>query len=32
MKIVDVTSLVLRSYEYPKGGWVLVRVKTDLDR
>ena len=29
MQIVDVTSTVLRSYEYPNGGWVLVRVRTD---
>ncbi|MCZ6680084.1 MAG: hypothetical protein O7E52_22875, partial [Candidatus Poribacteria bacterium] len=29
MQIVDVTSLVLKSYEYPNGGWVLVRVKTE---
>jgi L-alanine-DL-glutamate epimerase-like enolase superfamily enzyme len=29
MKIVDLTSTVLKSYEYPHGGWVLVRVRTD---
>jgi len=28
MSIVDVTSTVLRSYEYPFGGWLLIRVKT----
>jgi len=28
MSIVDVTSTVLKSYEYPFGGWLLVRVKT----
>jgi hypothetical protein len=26
--IVEVTSQVLKSYEYPRGGWVLVRVRT----
>lgn len=29
MKISELTSTVLRSYEYPFGGWVLVRAKTD---
>ena len=29
MIIERVTSTVLRSYEYPNGGWVLVRVTTD---
>ena len=29
MKIADVQTQVLRSYEYPDGGWVLVRVHTD---
>ena len=29
MKISNVTSTVLRSYEYPHGGWVLVRVGTE---
>ena len=29
MNIVDLTSVVLKSYEYPNGGWVLVRVKTE---
>ena len=29
MQIIDVTTPVLKSYEYPNGGWVLVRVKTD---
>ncbi len=29
MQIIDVTSVVLKSYEYPNGGWLLVRVKTD---
>ena len=29
MKIVDLKAQVLQSYEYPNGGWVLVRVKTD---
>ncbi len=29
MKISRITSTVLKSYEYPHGGWVLVRVETD---
>ena len=29
MNIERVTSTVLSSYEYPNGGWVLVRVQTD---
>ena len=29
MKIVDLTTTVLASYEYPNGGWVLVRVQTE---
>jgi L-alanine-DL-glutamate epimerase-like enolase superfamily enzyme len=29
MKITEVTSTILKSYEYPHGGWVLVRVKAD---
>ena len=29
MQIVDMTSTVLRSYEYPNGGWVLARVRTE---
>lgn len=28
MKITEVTSTILKSYEYPHGGWMLVRVKT----
>ena len=28
-KITEVTSQILKSYEYPHGGWVLVRVRTD---
>lgn len=28
-EITEVTSQVLKSYEYPHGGWVLVRVRTD---
>jgi L-alanine-DL-glutamate epimerase-like enolase superfamily enzyme len=28
MKITAMTATVLRSYEYPHGGWVLVRVRT----
>lgn len=31
MNIVDVTSTVLKSYEYPYGGWLLIRVKTNED-
>ena len=30
MRIVQVTSTVLRSYEYPRGGWVLVREGVSL--
>lgn len=29
MRISELTSTVLRSYEYPNGGWVLVSVRTD---
>ena len=29
MKIIDLTSVVLKSYEYPNGGWVLVRIQTE---
>ena len=29
MKITEVISTILKSYEYPHGGWMLVRVKTD---
>ncbi len=29
MKIAELTSLVLKSYEYPSGGWVLVRARTE---
>jgi L-alanine-DL-glutamate epimerase-like enolase superfamily enzyme len=29
MKIADVIAQVLKSYEYPHGGWVLVRVRTE---
>jgi len=29
MMIAEVRTQVLRSYEYPDGGWVLVRVHTD---
>lgn len=29
MKITDLRSTVLKSYEYPHGGWVLVRVRTE---
>ena len=29
MQIVDLSSLVLKSDEYPRGAWVLVRAKTD---
>jgi L-rhamnonate dehydratase len=29
MKITAITGTVLRSYEYPHGGWVLVRARTD---
>ena len=29
MTITSLTSHVLQSYEYPNGGWVLVRVGTD---
>ncbi len=29
MKIKDVQAQVLQSYEYPTGGWVLVRVRTE---
>lgn len=29
MKITDITSQVLKSYEYPYGGWVLARVRTE---
>ncbi len=28
-KISDVRAQVLKSYEYPHGGWVLVRVRTE---
>lgn len=28
MEIVEIKSQVLKSYEYPDGAWVLVRVKT----
>ncbi|MEM2905154.1 MAG: mandelate racemase/muconate lactonizing enzyme family protein [Candidatus Bathyarchaeia archaeon] len=31
MSIVDVSSTVLKSYEYPFGGWLLVRIKTTDD-
>ena len=27
--IIEVTAQVLKSYEYPHGGWVLVRVRTE---
>ena len=27
--IAEVTARVLKSHEYPHGGWVLVRVRTD---
>ena len=29
MKITQVQAQVLHSYEYPNGGWVLVRVHTE---
>ena len=29
MRITDLTTTVLGSYEYPHGGWVLVRVRTE---
>lgn len=29
MKVVDVVTQVLKAPEYPHGGWVLVRVRTD---
>lgn len=29
MKITEVQAQVLQSYEYPNGGWVLVRVRTE---
>lgn len=29
MRVSEVSSTVLRSYEYPYGGWVLVRVQTE---
>jgi D-galactarolactone cycloisomerase len=29
MKISELTATVLKSYEYPNGGWVLVRVQTE---
>ena len=28
-RITEVTAHVLKSYEYPNGGWVLVRLRTD---
>ncbi len=28
-KITELTAQVLKSYEYPNGGWVLVRVRTE---
>ena len=28
-RIAEVTARVLKSYEYPHGGWVLVRVRTE---
>lgn len=29
MKIAELKTTVLQSYEYPQGGWVLVRVRTE---
>jgi len=29
MRIGEIETIVLRSYEYPNGGWVLVRLRTD---
>ena len=29
MKITQVQAQVLQSYEYPNGGWVLVRARTE---
>ncbi|MBI2502804.1 MAG: hypothetical protein HYW07_06180 [Candidatus Latescibacteria bacterium] len=29
MKITELKTAVLKSYEYPLGGWVLVRVRTE---
>lgn len=29
MKVVDLETRILRSYEYPQGGWVLVRLQTE---
>ena len=29
MKITQVQAQVLQSYEYPNGGWVLVRIRTE---